>query len=113
MPGRDRGEMNTTTTIVFFLGGVTYAEIAALRWMTKQSRGEPLLIPFPPLNEVRSDMEWTGRRYVIATTGVISGRSLIESLGSATSGSGGLGPSSSGSGGGGANGGSVEGGMGA
>ncbi|KZT34809.1 ATP binding protein [Sistotremastrum suecicum HHB10207 ss-3] len=65
----------TTTTIVFFLGGCTFAEIAALRWMTKQSKG---------------------RRYVIATTGIISGRSLIESLGSINSGSAGLGPSEGG-----------------
>ncbi|KAI0931375.1 hypothetical protein AcW1_001210 [Taiwanofungus camphoratus] len=48
-----------TTTVVFFLGGCTYTEIAALRWVGRQSRG---------------------RKIVVATTGIISGASLIESL---------------------------------
>jgi hypothetical protein len=43
------------TTVVFFLGGVTYAEIAALRFVS-QSIGEA-----------------TGRRLVIGTTSIISG----------------------------------------
>jgi hypothetical protein len=30
----------TTTTVVFFLGGCTYTEIAALRWAGSQTRGE-------------------------------------------------------------------------
>ena len=30
----------TTTTVVFFLGGCTYTEIAALRWVARQNRGE-------------------------------------------------------------------------
>ncbi|KAL7424845.1 Vacuolar protein-sorting-associated protein 33 [Cryptotrichosporon argae] len=51
----------TTTTIVFFLGGCTYTEIAALRWMSKQTMG---------------------RRFVVATTGIINGTSLLESFGS-------------------------------
>lgn len=29
----------TTTTVVFFLGGCTYTEIAALRWIGRQNRG--------------------------------------------------------------------------
>ncbi|KAF5332764.1 hypothetical protein D9611_005090 [Ephemerocybe angulata] len=44
----------TTTTVVFFLGGCTYTEIAALRWV--------------------------GRRFLIATTGIVSGASIVESL---------------------------------
>lgn len=34
----------STTTIVFFLGGCTYTEIAALRWMGRQNRGKLRLI---------------------------------------------------------------------
>jgi len=44
-----------TTTVVFFLGGCTYTEIAALRWMAKQT---------------------TGRRFIIATTGIINGNTV-------------------------------------
>ncbi|KZV82588.1 Sec1-like protein [Exidia glandulosa HHB12029] len=50
---------DTTTTVVFFLGGCTYTEVAALRWMASQMRG---------------------RRFLIATTGIIKGSSLIEDL---------------------------------
>ncbi|GFZ50066.1 hypothetical protein JCM24511_07819 [Saitozyma sp. JCM 24511] len=50
----------TKTTVVFFLGGCTYTEIAALRWMSRQTRG---------------------RRFLIATTGIINGTTLLESFG--------------------------------
>lgn len=52
---------DTTTTVVFFLGGCTYTEIASLRWMAGQMRG---------------------RRFLVATTGIIKGSSLIEDLAS-------------------------------
>jgi len=45
---------------VFFLGGVTYAEIAALRFL--------------------SQMEDGGTEYVIATTKLINGTTWIKSL---------------------------------
>lgn len=48
-----------TTTLVFFLGGVTFAEISALRFMSAKTRN---------------------RRFLIATTGIISGDGLIEGL---------------------------------
>lgn len=48
------------TTLVFFLGGVTYAEIAALRFL--------------------SQMEDGGTEYIIATTKLINGTSWIKSL---------------------------------
>jgi hypothetical protein len=35
-----RPHEKSTTTIVFFLGGCTYTEIAALRWMGRQNRGK-------------------------------------------------------------------------
>ncbi|KDQ63188.1 hypothetical protein JAAARDRAFT_29201 [Jaapia argillacea MUCL 33604] len=49
----------STTTVVFFLGGCTYTEIAALRWIGRQNRG---------------------RKFLIATTSIVSGASLIESI---------------------------------
>ncbi|KAI8990602.1 Sec1-like protein [Trametes punicea] len=48
-----------TTTVVFFLGGVTYTEIAALRWVSRQNKG---------------------RRFLIATTGIVNGNSMIDSI---------------------------------
>ncbi|XP_074061627.1 vacuolar protein sorting-associated protein 33A [Macrotis lagotis] len=55
---RQQGE--NRVTLVFFLGGVTYAEIAALRFL--------------------SQMEDGGTEYVIATTKLMNGTSWIESL---------------------------------
>ncbi|NXQ87345.1 VP33A protein, partial [Nyctibius grandis] len=55
---RQHGE--NRVTLVFFLGGVTYAEIAALRFL--------------------SQMEDGGTEYVIATTKLINGTSWIKSL---------------------------------
>ncbi|XP_038619666.1 vacuolar protein sorting-associated protein 33A [Tachyglossus aculeatus] len=55
---RQQGE--NRVTLVFFLGGVTYAEIAALRFL--------------------SQMEDGGTEYVIATTKLLNGTSWIESL---------------------------------
>uniref|UniRef100_A0A8C8HDV5 Vacuolar protein sorting-associated protein 33A n=1 Tax=Oncorhynchus tshawytscha TaxID=74940 RepID=A0A8C8HDV5_ONCTS len=55
---RQQGE--NRTTLVFFLGGVTYAEVAALRFL--------------------SQMEDGGTEYIIATTKLINGTSWIKSL---------------------------------
>ncbi|EMD42298.1 hypothetical protein CERSUDRAFT_102649 [Gelatoporia subvermispora B] len=57
-----------TTTVVFFLGGCTYTEIAALRWVGRQNKG---------------------RKFLIATTGIVSGSSIIESIAGIERGSGG------------------------
>jgi len=48
-----------TTTVVFFIGGVTYAEIAALRFMSRQTRN---------------------RRFLICTTQTINGNSMLAAL---------------------------------
>ncbi|GCC24014.1 vacuolar protein sorting-associated protein 33A [Chiloscyllium punctatum] len=55
---RQQGE--NRVTLVFFLGGVTYAEIAALRFL--------------------SQMEEGGTEYIIATTKLINGKSWIKSM---------------------------------
>jgi hypothetical protein len=47
-------------SLVFFLGGVTYAEIAALRFVSRQLE------------------ESGGRKLVIATTGVVSGKKAVD-----------------------------------
>ena len=70
----------TTTTLVFFLGGCTYTELSALRLMSQRSKGEhwnscnrfskPLII----LNNI------AGRRFLAATTGMINGTTLLDSL---------------------------------
>lgn len=66
----------TTTTVVFFLGGCTYTEIAALRWVGRQNRGQPssLCVPANPLTKL------IGRNFLIATTGIISGTGMIDSI---------------------------------
>lgn len=46
-------------TLVFFLGGCTSTEISALRWMSALG----------------------GRRFVVATTGMVNGSSLLQSFG--------------------------------
>jgi hypothetical protein len=55
------GKEGPKVTIVFFLGGITYAEIAALRFISKQLE------------------ESSGRTLLIATTGIISGKRIIDS----------------------------------
>lgn len=57
-PTGQQGE--NRTTLVFFLGGVTYAEIAALRFL--------------------SQMEDSGMEYIIATTKLINGTTWIKTL---------------------------------
>ncbi|KAI9454833.1 Sec1-like protein [Russula earlei] len=49
----------TTITVVFFLGGCTFTEIAALRWAGFQTQG---------------------RKFLVATTGMVNGGSMIESI---------------------------------
>jgi hypothetical protein len=52
--GKDAKD-RSITTVVFFLGGCTFTEIAALRWMSKQTKG---------------------RKFLIATTGIINGTNV-------------------------------------
>ncbi|KAK0465485.1 Sec1-like protein [Desarmillaria tabescens] len=58
-PSLGRSMDNTTTTVVFFLGGCTYTEIAALRWVGRQNQG---------------------RKFLIATTGIVSASSIIDGI---------------------------------
>jgi len=54
------GERKKPLTLVFFLGGVTFAEISALRFL--------------------SERENHGRDYIIATTKLINGNTLVDSI---------------------------------
>lgn len=58
--GGSHAEGPPRVTLVYFLGGCTYSEIAALRWLAQQENA--------PTD------------YIIATTKIISGKDLIESL---------------------------------
>lgn len=42
-PGASVKDAAGSTTLVFFLGGCTFTEVAALRWMGKQIKGESVL----------------------------------------------------------------------
>ncbi|EDV24105.1 uncharacterized protein TRIADDRAFT_57259 [Trichoplax adhaerens] len=55
----DKGMEKNDTTLVFFIGGCTYAEIAALRFLSKQEEGND---------------------FIIATTKLLNGTSLLETL---------------------------------
>jgi hypothetical protein len=71
-----RPHNRTTTTVVFFLGGCTYTEIAALRWVGRQNRGTWRNHNF---HHSFAD-HFTGRTFLVATTGMISGASIIEGI---------------------------------
>jgi len=58
--GRAKGGAQTKVVLVFFVGGVTMAEVAALRFLSQQ--------------------EESTTEYLVATTSVITGHSFIESL---------------------------------
>jgi len=60
MPTSGTGTGKKPITLVYFLGGVTFAEISALRYL--------------------SEKEAYGRDYIIGTTKIISGTSLINSV---------------------------------
>ncbi|KAI0316484.1 Sec1-like protein [Amylostereum chailletii] len=67
----------STTTVVFFLGGCTHTEIAALRWAGRQNQGR-----LSKLTALRTPFDYfcAGRKFLIATTGIVSGAGLVESI---------------------------------
>ncbi|KAF4967765.1 hypothetical protein FSARC_4739 [Fusarium sarcochroum] len=70
------GSGNKQTVFVVFVGGITFTEIAALRFIAKQEEGK---LSYPePLQQV-SDFDSTGRRnIVICTTSIISGNRMMD-----------------------------------
>lgn len=67
----------STTTVVFFLGGCTYTEIAALRWVGRQNKGK---CPILAIITIAADLGILGRNFLIVTTGIISGTSIVDSI---------------------------------
>eukprot|EP00040_Diaphanoeca_grandis_P014463 m.73407 g.73407 ORF g.73407 m.73407 type:complete len:587 (-) comp24555_c0_seq1:461-2221(-) len=57
-PKAEDANSRRPTTLVFFLGGCTFAEVSALRWLTRT----------------------TGHEYTIATTNMVNGRTMLEGL---------------------------------
>ena len=74
-----RPHEKTTTTVVFFLGGCTYTEIAALRWMGRQNKGTKTAFDGYNLTNIIIII-FQGRRFLVATTGIVSGASIIEGI---------------------------------
>lgn len=64
------------TTVVFFLGGCTYTEIAALRWVARQNRG----LSFFRSGKACCAHCSIGRHFIVATTGIVSASSLIDGI---------------------------------
>ncbi|EWC45251.1 hypothetical protein DRE_05978 [Drechslerella stenobrocha 248] len=70
------GQNEKKVTVVFFLGGITYTEIAALRWLAKREDGKS---PFCNIPRARVLTAGIGRRQIIiATTGIINGNKIIR-----------------------------------
>ncbi|CAE6414490.1 unnamed protein product [Rhizoctonia solani] len=59
-----KDSMGGTTTMVFFIGGCTFTEVAALRWMGKQIKGQewewgmPLAVLKPVIDYWRTQYNW-------------------------------------------------------
>jgi hypothetical protein len=68
--------------LVFFIGGVTFTEIAAIRWLSQQDGTPPRqrarmwrLVSHPTHHPTPDN-----REYIIATTKLINGDTLLSSL---------------------------------
>ncbi|TRX97712.1 hypothetical protein FHL15_001467 [Xylaria flabelliformis] len=72
------------TVFVVFVGGITFTEIAALRFIAKKEEGELPDLPFPlcfyisPRNEVANQCNVARRNFVICATSIISGNKMME-----------------------------------
>jgi hypothetical protein len=62
---------------VFFLGGCTFTEIAALRWVGRQNKGT---CPIQASIAMEPDVGSLGRKFLIVTTGIVTGTSVIDSI---------------------------------
>ena len=55
----DSSNSSSMLTMIFFVGGVTYAEISALRFLSRQN---------------------DGNEYVVAATAIVNGNTLLKPL---------------------------------
>lgn len=73
------GSGNKQTVFIVFVGGITFTEIAALRFIAKQEEGKHSYSR-QGCSETESDIVSTGRRnIVICTTSIINGNKMMES----------------------------------
>ncbi|KAL3964316.1 hypothetical protein ACCO45_001320 [Purpureocillium lilacinum] len=70
------GSNHKQTVFVVFVGGVTFTEIAALRFIAKQEEGEGLQASGWPIE--RADTTPDRRNIVICTTSIISGNRMMD-----------------------------------
>lgn len=71
------GQHEKKMTVVFLLGGCTYTEIAALRFIGKQQEGKwnlPLHLPLEPLLTFFIGQ----RKIIIGTTSIINGNKIMQ-----------------------------------
>lgn len=67
------------TVFVVFVGGITFTEIAALRFIAKQEEGEvSLLLPHAVLPGANVPVLSARRKIVICTTSIISGNKMMD-----------------------------------
>jgi uncharacterized protein YegL len=71
---KKKGQKSKNVVLVVFIGGVTFAEISALRQITEKQEK----IEQEKKNEGESDYKAT--RYVVLTTKLINGNTLLSSI---------------------------------
>ena len=77
-------------TLVFFIGGCTFAELAAVRWLGRHESPTLTFHPHPDPNPNSSpnphQVRWLGRHesppreYIVATTHMCNGDDIVQSL---------------------------------
>jgi len=66
-------------TLVFFIGGVTFTEIAAIRWLSQQDGA--LLLSRPFLSDLSlSHLPKENKDYIVATTKLVNGDTLLSTF---------------------------------
>lgn len=83
---QDSAESKKPLTLVFFLGGVTFAEISALRWLGMTQNDQPwflcssFLVCLIMFSFRAAQQDSHPRDYIIATTKLINGDTLLETM---------------------------------
>jgi lysine-specific histone demethylase 1 len=73
------GSGNKQTVFVVFVGGITFTEIAALRFIAKQEEGKRFHDADFSYDDLEPDLDSSGRRnIVICTTSIINGNKMME-----------------------------------
>lgn len=75
--GRSVADGVKRPVLVFFIGGVTYAEISALRFLS--SKDESMIVYFYP-NFIAQLFPFSDYEFLIASTHILNGDSMLKSL---------------------------------